>query len=218
MSDGLYAQLLGLLAGTLLLTGTLLVWRRSLVASIRLLSLQGVVLAGLVAVIGVHAADVQLVLVAVLVLALKGVGLPWVLSRSTPATARRDESPRLNPTAALLMASLLVILAYVVSRPFAGAGTDPALRAVPIGLSLVLIGFLLLVTRRRALSQLVGFLLLDNGIATVAFLTAGGVPLVVELGASLDVLLVVLVLQVMTGRIQAKFGDTDLDELTELRD
>ena len=89
---------------------------------------------------------------------------------------------------------------------------------MPIGIALVLIGFLLLVTRRRALSQLVGFLLIDNGIAAVAFLTAGGVPLVVELGASLDVLLVVLILQVLRGRMRVKFGDTDLTELTELRD
>jgi len=67
-------------------------------------------------------------------------------------------------------------------------------------------------------SQLIGFLLLDNGIGTVAFLTAGGVPLVVELGVSLDVLLVVLILQVLTSRIRAEFGDVDLDDLTELRD
>ena len=60
--------------------------------------------------------------------------------------------------------------------------------------------------------------MLDNGIATVAFLTAGGVPLVVELGVSLDVLLVVLILQVLTARMQAAFGGTDLDDLTELRD
>ena len=60
--------------------------------------------------------------------------------------------------------------------------------------------------------------MLDNGIAAVAFLIAGGLPLVVELGASLDILLVVLVLQVLTGRIRAEFGDLDLDDLSELRD
>ena len=82
----------------------------------------------------------------------------------------------------------------------------------------MLYGFLMLTTRRHAISQLVGFLVLDNGIATVAFLTSGGVPFVVELGASLDVLLVVLILRVLGGRITAEFGGADLDELTELRD
>ena len=89
---------------------------------------------------------------------------------------------------------------------------------MPVGLTMVLVGLLLVVTRRRALSQLVGFLVLDNGIATVAFLTAGGVPFVVELGVSLDVLLVVLILAVLSGRLHAVLGAVYLDELNELRD
>jgi hydrogenase-4 component E len=93
-----------------------------------------------------------------------------------------------------------------------------ATQAIPVGVTVVLIGFFVLVTRRRALSQLVGFLLLDNGITAVGFLTTTGVGLVVELGVSLDVLLAVLVLQVLTTRMRETFGDTDLDELRELRD
>ena len=218
MSTTLYAQTIGLCAGVLLLTAVLLVWRRSLQASIRLLAVQGVALACMVAVIGVRGEDGQLLAIAVLVLALKGIALPWVLTRSELAGATREDAPLLNPTAALITASFLSVLAYLVSPPLGGAPDDPTTRAVPIGIALVLIGFLLLVTRRRALSQLVGFLLIDNGIAAVAFLTSAGVPLVVELGASLDVLLVVLILQVLRGRMRVKFGDTDVTELTELRD
>ena len=73
-------------------------------------------------------------------------------------------------------------------------------------------------TRRRALSQVVGFLLLDNGIAATAFLVTAGVPVIVELAVSMDLLLVVLVLQVLTARLRAAFGDTDLDDLRQLRD
>ena len=91
-------------------------------------------------------------------------------------------------------------------------------RRFPLGVALVLYGFLLLVSRRHAISQVVGFLVLDNGIAIVAFLTAGGVPLVVELGVSLDVLLVVLILYILTSRIRSEFGAADLDDLRELRD
>ena len=74
------------------------------------------------------------------------------------------------------------------------------------------------VTRRRALSQVVGFLLLDNGITATAFLATSGLPLIVELGVSIDLLLVVLVLQVLTSRLRTTFGSTDLDELQELHD
>ena len=93
-----------------------------------------------------------------------------------------------------------------------------ATQAIPVGVTVVLIGFFVLVTRRRALSQLVGFLLMDNGTTAVGFLTTTGVGLVVELGVSLDVLLAVLVLQILTARMRETFGGTDLDELRELRD
>jgi len=218
MSDNLYAQLISLTAGTLLLTAALIVWRRSLRACVRLLAIQGIALAGLVAVLGWHERTIELVLVSLLVLGLKAVLLPLVLSRNVLTHDDDREVPRLNPTASLIFAALLTMLAYIVCRPWMGDTDDPTSRAVPIGIALVLIGFLLLITRRRAASQLIGFLVLDNGIATVAFLTATGVPLIVELGASLDVLLVVLILQVLTGRMQVKFGGTDLDDLTELKD
>ena len=212
-------QAIGLTAGVLLLTSVLLVWKRSLSGAVRSLAVQGIALAAMVAAIGASGHDAELVAVAALVLGLKGVLLPWVLDRSRVRTgAVREETPLLNTTASLLALSLLTMLAYLVSQPFLALAPGPTSAAVPVGISLVLYGFLLLATRRHAISQLVGFLVLDNGIATVAFLTAGGVPLVVELGASLDVLLVVLILRVLTSRITAEFGAADLDDLMELRD
>lgn len=219
MVDSIYPQLIGLCAGGLLLTSVLMVWRHSLLASIRLLAIQGITLAALVAVIGVQEGEGELVGVSLLILAVKGLGLPWVLARRTAATTQTtDESPRLNPTAALLSVTLLTILAYGVSSRLVGLDASVAAHAAPIGLAMVLTGFLLLVTRRRARSQLIGFLLLDNGIATIAFLTSGGVPLLLELGVSLDVLLVVLILYVFARRMRDKFGNTDIDQLRELHD
>jgi len=219
MSANLYDQLVGVSAGVLLMTSVLLVWRRSLVAAVRLLAIQGVALACLVAMIGIFDHDVQLVAVSVLVLALKGVALPLVLDRSLVRTGTlREETPLINTTASLLAVSALTMLAYLVSQPLRALRPGPTTAAVPVGICLVLFGFLLLSTRRHAISQLVGFLVLDNGIAAVAFLTSGGVPFVVELGASLDVLLVVLILRVFTARMTVKFGAADLDELKELRD
>jgi hydrogenase-4 component E len=202
----------------LLLTSVFIVWRHAFRASIRLLALQGIALAVLAALVAVHSHTYELLAVAVLVAVFKGGIVPTILMRSATVTGVQVDESRLNPTASLIFVSLLTALAYVVASPLLATTADPALGAVPVGLAMVLIGFLQLVTRRRALSQMVGFVLLDNGIAVVAFLTAGGVPLVVELGASLDVLLIVLILRVLTGRMQVKFGGTDLDELRELRD
>ena len=217
-TSGLIAQLVGVTTGVMLLTAVAQMWRRSLVASIRLLALQGAALAGLVAVIGAEDGDVELVWAAMLVLVVKAVALPWALTR-TAATTRvtREQRPLVNPTAGVLAAAGLSTVAYVVSRPVVAMLPRGTGRAVPIGLALVLIGFLVLVSHRVALAQLIGFVILDNGIAAVAFLTAGGMPLVVELGVTLDVLLVVMILRVLTGRMLLAYGGTDLDDLRELR-
>ena len=86
------------------------------------------------------------------------------------------------------------------------------------GVAVALIGMLLIVTRRKAVLQIMGVLMIDNGIALVMFLGTSGVPLVVELGIACDVLLAMFILQVLTNRIRNKFGGTDLDQLRELRD
>jgi len=220
MATETYAQLVGLCTGVLLLSAVLLVWSRSLRAQVTLLAAQGVALAGLVMVLGVREHDAELVAVAGLVLVLKGVVLPGVLVRtvSRHGVDVREETPIINTTVSLITLSLLTMLAFLVSRPLSVLGEGPTTAAVPVGIALVLYGMVVLATRRHAVSQLLGFLMLDNGIATVAFLTAGGVPLIVELGASLDVLLVVLILQVLTSHIRTEFGEADLDDLSELRD
>ncbi len=228
------AQLIALAAGALLVTSVLVVWRRELSAQVRLLTVQGVSLAVLAVTIGLsgpRSARAELLVVAVLVLVLRAWLLPWVVGRRLRAgieagDAAREDGARLNPTASLVLVALLTTVAYLVSRPIsagvatrAGGGiSGPAAFAVPVGVCMVLIGFLLLVDRRRAMSQLIGFLVLDNGIATVAFLTAAGVPFAVELGVSSDVLLVVLILAVLSRRMQAQLGSTTLDSMTELKD
>ncbi|HEX2705368.1 MAG TPA: hypothetical protein VHM65_06385 [Candidatus Lustribacter sp.] len=219
MTDSLLAQSVALSTGVLLLTTVLQLWRRSFTGAIGLLAVQGAALAGLVATLGLAQAEPELGVVAVLVLAIKAGVIPLVLARTAAVTGvPREAPPRLNPTAGLLLAALLTTVAYLASRSIIGETSSPTTRAVPVGLAMVLIGFLILLTRRQAMSQLIGFVVLDNGIAAVAFLTTGGVPLIVELGVSLDVLLVVLILRVLAGRMLRAFGATDLDDLMELRD
>jgi len=130
----------------------------------------------------------------------------------------REVDPVVNIPTSLLAGGFLTLLAYATGRHIAQLGSDAASRAVPAGIAIVLIGLLVLVTRRKAMTQIAGFLLLENGIALVAFLTTAGLPLVIELGGALDLLLVVLVLQVITGRMLSEFGATDLNQLQELRD
>ncbi len=219
MADPAYTAVLDFAAGALLLAAVLVVWRRELRALVRLLAWQGLALGLIPVTTGVHTRDLTLVAVGVLVLALRGVALPWLLARllreeGTP----RESRPLVNTTASLLSVAVLTALAYAASRPLVALEPTPAVHAAPVALAVVLVGVFVLVTRRRALSQVTGFLMVDNGIAALAFLTTAGVPLIVELGASLDILLAVIILQTLTGRMRLKFGRTDLDELAELGD
>jgi hydrogenase-4 component E len=222
VTGALYVQLLNLTAGALLLTAVLVLWRRELSVIIRVFAVQGVALSGLVAVLAAHKGSWELAAVALGVLVLRAGVLPVVLRRALAGVGtgeeRRETRPLVNVAASLLAAAVLTLLALAVSQPLVELAPSPATQAVPIGIAVVLIGFFVLVTRRRALSQLVGFLLIDNGITTVGFLTTAGIGLVVEVGVALDVLLVVLVLQILTGRMRETFGGTDLDELRELHD
>lgn len=220
MSETLYVQLLYLACGGLLLTSVLVLWRRELAVIIRVFAVQGVALAALVAVLAAHEGSAELWAVAAGVLVLRAGVLPYLVRRASASAgeARRETRPVVNVATSLLVAAVLTLLAYAVCEPLTTLAPSPASQAIPVGVTVALIGFFVLVTRRRALSQLVGFLLLDNGITAVGFLTTAGIGLIVELGVSLDVLLALLVLQVLTARMRETFGDTDLDELRELHD
>lgn len=220
MTDIRYSLYLELAAGLFLLSAIGVLWRLQLTAMIRLFGVQGVALAAIVATLGLHQHSVELVLVAVGLGVLRAGVLPYLARRAlgdSPGEAR-ETRPVVNVAASLLAAAALTLLAYAVTRPLVALSPSPATSILPAAVAVVLIGFFTLVTRRRAVSQVVGFLLLDNGITATAFLAAAGVPLIVELGVSFDLLLVVLVLQVLTTRLRTAFGSTDLDELRELHD
>ncbi|MGW3264362.1 hypothetical protein [Streptomyces sp. NPDC001056] len=225
MSGGPYTRLLDLACGVFLLAAVLVLWRRELAAIIRVFALQGVALAAVAVLLGAHERRWDLVGAGLGIGLLRAGVLPYLMRRTPAALSAdrggeegRETRPLVNTAASLLTAALLTLLACAVSRPLILLDATPATRALPVGLTVVLTGFFVLVTRRRALAQVVGFLLLDNGITATAFLATSGVPLIVELGVSFDVLLAVLVLQILTTRMRAAFGTTDIDDLRELHD
>jgi len=219
MSNTAFIQYLDLAAGLVLVCAFVVLWRHGLVPIVRALTIQGVALAGVALELGIHEHAPELYFVAILVLAVKGVVLPTILLRIVRSSEEtREIEPMVNVPASLLAAAALTLLAYATTRDIVALDPSPQTKAIPVGVAVCLIGFFVLVTRRKAVTQIVGFLLLDNGIALVAFLATAGVPLIVELGVALDVLLAVFILQVLTARMRAKFGAMDLNQLRELHD
>lgn len=212
-------QLLNLACGAFLLTAVGVLWRRQVSALITLLTIQGLALTGIAVLLAEQHRSGEAMAVAAGVGVLKAGLVPCLLRRVHRLVPdARETKPLVNVSASMLAATGLSLLAYAAARPLVALAPSASAKATPVGLAVVLIGFFLAATRQRAISQIIGVLLIDNGIAAVAFLATGGVPLIVELGASADLALAVLVLQILTSRLHAAFGHTDLDELRELHD
>lgn len=219
MSSALFAQMLDIGAGAVLVCAVLTLWRSELQAITLILAVQGVALGGVAAVLALHLSDTALAVTAAIVVMVKGVLIPMLIRQLVRRDPRsRETKPLINVPASLVGAALLVMVAYLASGKIITLFPSNASRLAPIGIATVLVGFLLLVTRRKTVSQIVGLLLIDNGVALVAFLLTSGVPLVVELGASLDVLLVVAVLRVLATAMRAQSGAFDLDQMQALHD
>lgn len=219
MSDLSLLRLLDLAVGVALVAAVVVLWRRGLRAIVDALAVQGGAVAAVALLLGLREGRLELAVVAVLIFCVKALAVPTVLRRMLhDDPLARETSPVVNVPASLVIAALLVALAFLATNSVVALAPSSALRALPLGMAVSLVGFFVLVTRRKAVSQVVGFLLLENGIALVALLGTSGVGLTVEFGAALDVLLAVLVLQVLATRMRAKFGSLDLDQLRELHD
>jgi hydrogenase-4 component E len=187
---------------------------------VRVAAAQGIALGLVAMILGIHLGDAGLIATASVVVALKGVAIPVFLRRAAGdgGALNRERRPLVNVPASLVASAALIVLAFAAARGVAAFVGTTAGTLVPVGVATLLLGFFVLVTRRRPIFQMVGLLLIDNGIALVAFLCTAGVPFLIELGVSLDVLLGVVVLMVLAQRLRSEFGDVDLDELQELHD
>lgn len=219
MTGSAYPGVLGLAAGTVLACAVVTLWRRDLRAIVSVLAMQGIALGVTAGVLALRSGDIGLGVIAVVVLAAKGLIVPALLRRVVRGDpGSRETAPLVNVPASLLAAAALIVIAYLASGPVTALAPGTVADLAPVGVATVLIGFFMLVTRRKAVSQITGLLLADNGVALAAFLLTAGVPLLVELGASLDVLLVVIVLRVLATIMRSRFGPFDLDQLRELHD
>jgi hydrogenase-4 component E len=187
-------------------------------ACIRWLSLQGIVF-GLVPLI-VH--DDGLSLRAVLLsggnIALKGIVFPWLLLR---IRTRADFSRELDPFVGYIASILFGILALGLSV-WLTLEMKPALGRAPFAMLvssifLILVGLFLIISRRNALMQVIGYLVLENGIFLFGVITVVGTPLLVELGVLLDAFVGVFVMGIAVFHINREFGSMDIDRLTALR-
>lgn len=216
--DTLFAQLATLSASVVLLFGIALLWRRSLSAYVKAFRWQSLVLSLAFVLIGYFGHDHELYFIAVVLLALKVFVIPWYLNRLERSLGgEREAQPYVNIATSLILAGLLVMLAYAITRPLVLVSKLPTRGAIPLAVGLIFVGLFVIVSRRKALTQIVGFLVLENGIALLAALCTYGIPLIVELGVFLDVLMGFLVMQVIVYHIRSTFESIDVEQLSHLK-
>ncbi|MBK9315232.1 MAG: hypothetical protein IPM55_13490 [Acidobacteria bacterium] len=216
--DTLFAQLSTLSASLVLLFGIALLWRRSLGAYIKAFRWQSLVLSLAFVMIGYFGHDPELYIIAAALLALKVFIIPWYLTRlQMRVGTEREVQPYVNIATSLIVAGLLVMLAYAITRPLVMVSKLPTRGAIPLAVGLIFVGLFVIVSRRKALTQIVGFLVLENGIALLAALCTYGIPLIVELGVFLDVLMGFLVMQIIVYHISSTFESIDVEQLSQLK-
>ena len=218
MSDPVFTQLSALGSSIVLVFGILLLWRRSIAAYISMFRWQSAVLAAVIAMIGYYGRDPELYFVAGFLFILKVIILPRYLERMRLRLGvSREVEPYINSASSLILAGLLVLLAYGVTRPLMLVGSLPTRYGIPLAMGLIFVGLFVVLSRKKALTQIAGFLVLENGVVLLAALGTYGIPLMVEIGVFLDVLMGFLVMQVLVYHIQDTFESIDVDQLNQLK-
>jgi hydrogenase-4 component E len=218
MSEPVFAQLCALASSLVLVMGIAILWRHSLQAYIDSFARQSLFFVLAILAVAVYARAAELFLVAAMVFALKVIFIPRLLHRARRYVGADVEiHPFINTPMSVLLAGILTLVAYAVAEPIVALTDLPTRASIPLALAVVFVGLFIIVSRRSALTQIVGFLVMENGIALLAVLATYGVPFIVELGVFLDVLLGFLVMQVFLYRIRETFATIDVDQLRKLR-
>ena len=212
-------QLLNACAALLLLLSFAMLSQRRIVSLVNLLAVQGGLLVLATLLLAWRTGQHHLYVSAALTLGLKVFFLPWLLQR----LIRRlevywDTEPLLNISGTLLAGILIVVFAFGLAQPIAQLASTSTRNAIGIAVSVVLLAFLMMITRRKAMSQVIGFLSMENGLFFGAMSATYGMPMVVEFGVALDVLVAVLVLGIFFFQIREQFDSLDLHHLELMKE
>ncbi|HUJ63007.1 MAG TPA: hypothetical protein VLX92_31110 [Kofleriaceae bacterium] len=187
-------------------------------AAINASAVQGVVL-GLLAVLVQHDLALRPVLVGVAAVWLKGVLIPAMLRRALrDVVIRREVEPLIGYMPSLLIGALATGAAILFASALPLAPEHVGSLLVPASLATVLTGFIILTTRRKAITQVVGYLVLENGIFIMGLTLHQAMPFLVEVGVLLDLFVAIFVIGIVINRISREFGSVDVSDLDRLRE
>lgn len=212
-------QLINLFATLILLLSFAMISQRRIMSLINLFMIQGGALVATSFLLAYVTHQSDLYVSGVLTLVLKVVFIPWMLHRMIrQLNVRWDVEPLLNIPTTMLVGIALVIFSFSLVLPISRLSESIAGGSLGIALACVLLSFMMMITRSRAIPQVIGFLSMENGLIFAATTVTNGMPMIVEFGIALDVLVGVLILGVFMFQIREKFDSLDIRHLETLKE
>ena len=213
------SQMVDLCAALLLVTCFAIVAQRRLSACVDVFALQSVFLAATAALVAFLTGIHHIYIAAALTVAIKVIVIPRILKKVIERlNVTRELVMNVNIPAGLLICGALVILAFFITQRIIPLGFLLTRDSLSIALAILMIGFFTMIARKKAVTQVIGFLVMENGLFLGATVAAHGMPLIVELGIFFDVLVAVLIIGIYTHRIQDAFDSVDTSKLTVLKE
>jgi hydrogenase-4 component E len=215
----LAVQVLNLLASILLLLTFAMLSQRRILSLIHLFTLHGATLTAAATVVAFVTNDSHLYFSAGLTFVLKVILIPWILHRLIRRlNVKWDVEHLINIPTTMLIGIVLLIVAFNVAVPVAQLSSSIARGTLGIALACILLSFMMMITRSKAVPQVIGFLSMENGLFFAATAATNGMPMVVELGIALDILVGILILGVFMFQIREQFDNLDIQNLENLKD
>ncbi|MBK7659283.1 MAG: formate hydrogenlyase [Betaproteobacteria bacterium] len=215
----LVGQVINLFAAVLLLIAFAMLAQRRIVTLIHLFALQGLALVGSTTTVAFATGQHHLYWSAGITFALKVVILPLILHRLIRRlNVKWDIETLINIPTMMLVGILLVVFAFNLALPISQFSQSIARGTLGIAMACVLMSFLMMITRSKAVPQVIGFLAMENGLFFAATSATYGMPMVVELGIALDVLVGMVILGVFMFQIREQFDSLDIHHLEKLKE
>ena len=219
MSSQLAAQINSLLAALILLTAFAMLVQRRMYALLHLFAWQGFFLSISTAIVGFVAKTHHLYISSLLTLAIKVILLPYILHKLIQKLRIHKEVETIvNVPTTMMLGIGLVIFSYHLTAPIRELSTLVTKSTLAVALATVLLGLLMMITRRHAVTQIIGFLAMENGLFFAATSATYGMPLVVELGVALDILIAAFIFGIFFFHINTTFDSLDVDQMARLKE
>ena len=212
-------QCVNLLGAMLLMLAFAMISHRRVMSLIQLFTMQGAILVLSTAVVGYVTNQHHLYMSAAVTFVVKVLLIPYLLRRVIDRLhIRWDIETLINIPTTMLIGILIVIFSFNLAKPISQLSSAVSSGTLGIALACVLLSFMMMITRAKAVPQVIGFLAMQNGLFFAATSATYGMPMVVELGIALDVLIGVLILGVFMFQIREQFDSLDIRHLEKLKE